>query len=160
MITLTAGMKAPAFKGKDQDGNTVTLAEYKGKKVALYFYPQDDTPTCTIEACNLRDNYALLKKAGFEVVGVSPDDETSHKKFEAKFNLPFTLIADPQHKIIDTYGVWGEKQLYGRKYMGLHRTTFLIDEKGIIQKVFLKPRNKQHAQDIVKFWNENILTEK
>ncbi|MBS1744914.1 MAG: thioredoxin-dependent thiol peroxidase [Bacteroidetes bacterium] len=160
MITLTAGMKAPAFKGKDQDGNTVTLAEYKGKKVALYFYPQDDTPTCTIEACNLRDNYALLKKAGFEVVGVSPDDETSHKKFEAKFNLPFTLIADPQHKIIDTYVVWGEKQLYGRKYMGLHRTTFLIDEKGIIQKVFLKPRNKQHAQDIVKFWNENILTEK
>lgn len=157
MITLAAGMKAPAFKGKDQDGNTVSLAGYKGKKVALYFYPQDDTPTCTIEACNLRDNYALLKKEGFEVVGVSPDDITSHKKFETKFKLPFTLIADPQHKIIDAYGVWGEKQLYGRKYMGLHRTTFLIDEKGIIQKVFLKPRNKQHAQDIVKFWKENIL---
>ena len=96
----------------------------------------------------------LLKKEGFEVLGVSPDDTKSHKKFETKFNLLFTLIADPQHKIIDLYGVWGEKQLYGRKYMGLHRTTFLVDEKGIIQRVYLKPRNKQHAQDIVKFWKE------
>jgi peroxiredoxin Q/BCP len=156
MITLTAGMKAPAFKGKDQNNNTVSLADYKGKKVVLFFYPEDDTPTCTIEACNLRDNYALLKKEGFEVVGVSPDDEKSHKKFEAKFSLPFTLIADPNHKIIDAYGVWGEKQLYGRHYMGLHRTTFLIDEKGVIQKVYLKPRNKQHAEDIVKFWKEEM----
>ncbi len=154
MITLTAGMKAPAFKGKDQNGNIVSLADYKGKKVILFFYPEDDTPTCTIEACNLRDNYPLLKKEGFEVLGISPDDCKSHKKFEAKFNLPYTLIADPQHKIIDTYGVWGEKQLYGRHYMGLHRTTFLIDEKGVIQKVYLKPRNKQHAEDIVKFWKE------
>lgn len=154
MITLTAGMKALPFKGKDQNGHTVSLSDYKGKKVVLFFYPEDDTPTCTIQACNLRDNYALLKKEGFEVIGVSPDDVTSHKKFEAKFNLPFTLVADPQHKIIDAYGVWGEKQLYGRKYMGLHRTTFLIDEKGVIQKVYLKPRNKQHAEDIVKFWKE------
>ena len=154
MITLTAGMKALAFKGKDQNGNTVALSDYKGKKVVLFFYPEDDTPTCTVQACNLRDNYALLKNEGFEVIGVSPDDVASHKKFEAKFNLPFTLIADPQHKIIDAYGVWGEKQLYGRKYMGLHRTTFLIDEKGLIQKVYLKPRNKQHAEDIVKFWKE------
>jgi thioredoxin-dependent peroxiredoxin len=156
MITLTAGMKAPVFKGKDQNNNTVSLADYKGKKVVLFFYPEDDTPTCTIEACNLRDNYALLKKEGFEVVGVSPDDEKSHKKFEAKFSLPYTLIADPNHKIIDAYGVWGEKQLYGRHYMGLHRTTFLIDEKGVIQKVYLKPRNKQHAEDIVKFWKEEM----
>ncbi len=155
MITLTAGMKAPAFKGKDQNGNTVSLADYKGKKLVLFFYPEDDTPTCTIEACNLRDNYALLKKEGFEVAGVSPDETASHKKFETKFNLPFTLIADPQHKIIDAYGVWGEKQLYGRKFMGLHRTTFLIDEKGIIQKVYLKPRNKQHAEDIIKFWKDH-----
>jgi len=154
MITLAAGMKAPAIKGKDQNDKTVSLSDYKGKKVVLFFYPEDDTPTCTIQACNLRDNYALLKKEGFEVLGISPDDTKSHKKFEAKFNLPFTLIADPNHKIIDQYGVWGEKQLYGRKYMGLHRTTFLIDEKGIIQKVYLKPRNKQHAQDIVKFWRE------
>ena len=98
----------------------------------------------------------MLKKEGFEVVGVSPDDSASHKKFETKFNLPYTLIADPQHKIIDAYGVWGEKQLYGRHYMGLHRTTFLIDEKGVIQKVYLKPRNKQHAEDIVKFWKEEM----
>lgn len=155
MVTLTAGMKAPAFKGRDQNGKIISLADYKGKKLVLYFYPEDDTPTCTVEACNLRDNYSLLKKEGFEIVGVSPDDAASHKKFEAKFDLPFTLIADAQHKIINAYGVWGEKQLYGRKYMGLYRTTFLIDEKGIIQKVFLKPRSKQHAEDIVKFWKEN-----
>jgi peroxiredoxin Q/BCP len=156
MITLTAGMKAPAFKGKDQNEKTISLSDYKGKKVVLFFYPEDDTPTCTIEACNLRDNYPLLKKEGFEVVGVSPDEPASHKKFETKFSLPYTLIADPQHKIIDAYGVWGEKQLYGRHYMGLHRTTFLIDEKGIIQKVYLKPRNKQHAEDIVKFCREEM----
>ena len=156
MITLIAGMKAPVFKGKDQNGETVSLTNYKGKKVVLYFYPEDGTPTCTIEACNLRDNYTILKEEGFEVVGVSPDNSTSHKKFEAKFNLPFTLIEDPQHKIIDAYGVWGEKQLYGRKFMGLFRTTFLIDEKSIIQKVYLKPRSKQHAEDIVKFWKEEM----
>jgi peroxiredoxin Q/BCP len=154
MTTLSAGMKAPAFKGKDQNGKDVSLADYKGKKVVLYFYPEDDTPTCTIEACNLRDNYGLLKKEKFEVIGISPDDVASHKKFEKKFDLPFTLIADPTHKIIDQYGVWGEKQLYGRKFMGLHRTTFVIDEKGVIRKVYLKPRSKQHAEDIVKFWKE------
>jgi len=154
MIQVSEGMKAPAFKGKDQNGNDVSLADFKGKKVVLYFYPEDDTPTCTVEACNLRDNHALLRKEGFEVLGVSPDDSKSHKKFEQKFSLPFTLIADPDHKIIDSYGVWGEKQLYGRKYMGLHRTTFLIDEKGIVRKVFLKPRSKQHAEDIVKFWKQ------
>ena len=154
MIQVSEGMKAPAFKGKDQNGKGVSLADFKGKKVVLYFYPEDDTPTCTVEACNLRDNYALLRKEGFEVLGVSPDDSKSHKKFEQKFSLPFTLIADPDHKIIDSYGVWGEKQLYGRKYMGLHRTTFLIDEKGVVKKVFLKPRSKQHAEDIVKFWKQ------
>ncbi len=156
MVTLAAGMKAPAFKGKDQNDKIISLSDYKGRKVVLYFYPEDDTPTCTVEACNLRDNHALLKKEGFEIVGVSPDDSSSHKKFEAKFNLPFTLISDPQHKIIDVYGVWGEKQLYGRKFTGLHRTTFLIDEKGIIQKVYLKPRSNQHAEDIVKFWKETM----
>src|SRR5437868_3668123 len=118
MITLSAGMKAPAFKGRDQNGNTISLSDYKGKKIVLYFYPEDDTPTCTIQSCNLRDNYGLLKREGFEVIGVSPDDSSSHKKFEEKFHLPFTLIADTEHTIIDKYGVWGEKQLYGRRYMG------------------------------------------
>lgn len=149
---LTEGTKAPAFKGKDQDGNTISLADYKGKKLVLYFYPEDDTPTCTVQACNLRDNFAALKANGFTVIGISPDEEKKHKKFEAKYKLPFTLIADPKHTIIDKYGVWGEKQLYGRKYMGLHRTTFLIDEKCIIKKIFLKPRSKQHTEEILKAW--------
>lgn len=152
MTHITEGQKAPAFKSKDQDGNPVSLSDHLGKKVVLYFYPEDDTPTCTVQACNLRDNYAVLKKNGFVVLGVSPDEEKKHKKFEAKYNLPFTLVADPEHRIIDKYGVWGEKQLYGRNYMGLHRTTFLIDEKGIVKKIFLKPKNKQHAEEIIKAW--------
>lgn len=149
MEILQEGSKAPAFSGKDQNGNTVSLSQFKGKKLALYFYPQDDTATCTVQACNIRDNFSALKKEGINIVGVSPDDVISHKKFEAKFALPFTIIADPQHKIIEKYGVWGAKQLYGRHYMGLHRTTFLIDEKGIIRRVFLRPKNKQHAEEII-----------
>jgi peroxiredoxin Q/BCP len=149
MITLKEGDKAPAFSGKDQNGKKISLSDYKGKKVVLYFYPEDDTPTCTVQACNLRDNYALLRKEGFEVIGVSPNDEKSHKKFETKFNLPFTLIADTSHAIIDKYGVWGEKQLFGHKFMGVHRTTFVIDEKGVIRKIFLRPKNKQHAEEII-----------
>jgi peroxiredoxin Q/BCP len=154
MITLQAGDKAPVFTGVDQNNNKVALKNYLGKKVVLFFYPEDDTPTCTIQSCNLRDNYALLKKEGFEVIGVSPNGVESHKKFEQKFSLPYTLLADEKHKVIEQYGVWGEKQLYGRKYMGLHRTTFVIDEKGIIQKIFLKPTNKQHAEQIIKAWKE------
>ncbi|KAA9041853.1 thioredoxin-dependent thiol peroxidase [Ginsengibacter hankyongi] len=150
MTQLAEGEKAPAFKAKDQNGNTVSLAEFKGKKVVLYFYPEDDTPTCTIEACNLRDNYSVLQKKGLVVLGVSPDDEKKHKKFEEKYKLPFTLLADPDKKIIDKYGVWGEKNLYGRKYMGLHRTTFLIDENGIIEKIFKKPKSKIHSEEILK----------
>lgn len=149
---ITEGSKAPLFTSKDQNGTPVSLSDYKGKKVILFFYPEDDTPTCTIQACNLRDNFGLLKKNGFTVLGVSPDEEKKHKKFEAKYKLPFTLIADPGHNIIDTYGVWGEKQLYGRNYMGLHRTTFLIDEKGFVKKIFLRPKNKQHAEEILKAW--------
>jgi len=149
MTHLHEGDKAPAFTAKDQDGEKHSLADFKGRRLVLYFYPEDDTPTCTIEACNLRDNFSLLKKEGFAIAGVSPDEEKKHKKFETKYNLPFPLLADPDHKIIDKYGVWGEKQLYGRKYMGLHRTTFLIDEKGTIRKIFLKPRSKQHAEEIV-----------
>ena len=148
-ITLKEGMKAPAFSGIDQQGNKVSLNDYKGKKLALYFYPQDDTPTCTIQACNLRDNFALLRRHGVEVLGVSPDDTASHEKFRKKFDLPFPLLADPQHQILTKYGVWGEKQMFGNKYMGVHRTTFLIDEKGIISRVFLRPKNKAHAEEII-----------
>jgi thioredoxin-dependent peroxiredoxin len=146
---LLEGQKAPLFTGIDQDGNKFSLADLKGHKVILFFYPEDDTPTCTIQACNLRDNYGLLKKNGFTVIGISPDTPKSHTKFREKFNLPFTLIADPDHKIIDKYGVWGQKKLYGREYMGLHRTTFVLDEKGVIKKIFLRPKNKAHAQEIV-----------
>jgi thioredoxin-dependent peroxiredoxin len=146
---LQEGDKAPAFTSTDQNGTKHSLAQYKGQYLVLFFYPEDDTPTCTIQACNLRDNYALLKKEGFEVLGISPDDEKKHKKFEAKFSLPFTLIADPTHTIIDKYGVWGEKKLYGRNYMGLHRTTFIVNPKGIIEKIFLRPKNKQHAAEII-----------
>jgi peroxiredoxin Q/BCP len=110
--------------------------------MVLYFYPEDDTPTCTIQACNLRDNYALLRKHGFTVIGVSPDDEIKHQTFRKKFDLPFTLLSDPQHQIIEQYGVWGEKNMYGRTYMGLHRTTFVIAEDGTIRKIFLRPKNK------------------
>lgn len=149
MISLKEGDKAPAFTGTDQAGNTIKLSDFKGKKVVLYFYPQDDTPTCTIQACNLRDNHSLLSQNGFEVLGISPDEEPKHQRFREKYRLPFTLIADPNHKIIEKYGVWGEKQLYGRKYMGLHRTTFVINEKGIISKIFLRPKNKQHAEEIL-----------
>lgn len=153
-VMIAEGSKAPVFKGTDQDGNLVNLKDYKGRKLVLYFYPEDDTPTCTIQACNLRDNFSLLKAAGIEVIGVSPNSVEDHKKFEKKFGLPFRLIADPGHKIIDEYGVWGEKLLYGRKYMGLYRTTFLVNEKGIVVKVFRRPRNKAHAEEILKIWEQ------
>ena len=151
---LKEGDKAPAFSGQDQDGNTIKLAALKGQKLVLFFYPEDDTPTCTIQACNLRDNYALLKKEGFEVIGVSPDEVKSHKKFEEKFGLPFRLVADPGHNILEKYGVWGPKQMFGHKYMGVLRTTFVIDEKGVIRKIFARPKNKAHADEIVKAWKE------
>ncbi|HUQ96996.1 MAG TPA: thioredoxin-dependent thiol peroxidase [Chitinophagaceae bacterium] len=147
---LEVGQKAPAFTAKEADGKTVSLRDFKGRKVVLYFYPEDDTPTCTVQACNLRDNYAALKNAGYQIVGISPNDAQSHQKFKAKFNLPFPLLADEKHKIIDAYGVWGEKNLYGRKYLGLHRTTFVIDEAGVISKIIPRPRSKVHADEILK----------
>jgi peroxiredoxin Q/BCP len=156
MANLTEGDKAPDFKTTDQNGKLVSLKDYRGKKVVLYFYPEDDTPTCTIQACNFRDNYSMLIQKGIAVLGISPDNIKSHKKFEEKFEIPFTLLADEKKKIIDKYGVWGEKNLYGRKYMGLHRTTFLIDEKGVIKKIFKKPRSKIHTQEILKAWDEQI----
>jgi peroxiredoxin Q/BCP len=120
----------------------------------LYFYPQDNTPTCTVQACNLRDNFSALQKEGIVVIGVSPDEEEKHKKFETKFELPFTLLADPELAIIEKYGVWGEKSMYGKKYMGLLRTTFLIDETGSIKKIFLKPKSKEHAEEILNAFKE------
>jgi thioredoxin-dependent peroxiredoxin len=149
---LKEGDKAPAFSAMDQDGKKWTLKDFKGKALLLYFYPADDTPTCTQEACNLRDHFALLRKKGISVLGVSPDDQASHKKFGKKFSLPFPLLADPGHKIIDAYGVWGPKQLYGRHYEGLHRTSFLVDEKGVIIKIFLKPRSRQHSEEVLAAW--------
>ena len=149
MISLEPGDKAPAFSEKDTEGNLINLKDFKGKKLALYFYPQDDTPACTTQACNIRDNFSLLKKEGIEIIGVSPDSAESHKNFSKKYNLPFILIPDPEHKIINKYGVWGEKNMYGKIYEGLLRTTFLIDEKGIIQKIIKRPKNKAHAEEII-----------
>ena len=150
MTTLKEGDKAPAFKGLDQEGQQVKLADFKGKKIILYFYPKDMTSTCTVQACNLRDNYRSLTKKGYVVIGVSPDDVKSHQKFIAKNSLPFILIADMEQKIVNDYGVWGEKSMYGRKYMGVHRTTFVINEKGIIERVILKPKSSVHAEEILK----------
>ena len=150
MTHLTEGQKAPAFTGINQAGKKISLADFKGKKVVLYFYPKDHTPTCTIQACNLRDNFAVLQNAGYAVIGISPDNETSHQSFTTKNNLPFDLIADSQLTIIEKYGVWGEKKLYGKKYFGLIRTTFIINEKGIIERIILKPKSKQHAEEILK----------
>jgi len=144
------GEKAPDFKEKDQDGNWVQLSDFKGKKLVLYFYPKDDTPTCTTQACNLRDNYELLLAKGYSVVGVSVDDEKAHKKFKAKHNLPFTLLADTEHRMVNAYGVWGEKSMYGRTYMGTHRTTFVIDENGVIEEVISKVKSKEHTGQILK----------
>ena len=127
----------------------VSLKDFKGKKLVLYFYPQDMTPTCTVQACNLRDNFGLLKKKGIEVVGVSPDDSAKHKRFEERNKLPFPLIADTDHVILEKYGVWDQKQLFGHKYMGVLRTTFVIDEKGVIVKIFTKPKVKQNAEEIL-----------
>ena len=132
------GDKAPDFTAKEQNGNTVSLSDFKGKNVILYFYPKDDTPGCTAEACNFRDNYQSLLGKGFAVIGVSIDNEKSHKKFEKKYSLPFPLIADPDRKIVEEYGLWAEKSMFGKKYMGTLRTTFLINPKGIISKVIEK----------------------
>ncbi len=149
MITLKEGDKAPVFTGKDQDGNPISLSDYKGKKLVLFFYTEAGTPTCTIESCNLRDNYPLLKKKGLEVLGVSPDDESKQKKFELKNKLPFRLVADAENKITSAYGVREMKKMFGREYMGILRTTFVLDEKGTILKIFTRPKNKAHAEEII-----------
>lgn len=153
MAVLKEGSKAPVFKAPDQNGKTVSLSDFKGKKVILYFYPKDDTPGCTAQACNLKDNHSALLKKGFQVVGVSVDSVKSHKKFEEKFELPFPLISDEEKKIVDKYNLWGEKKFMGRTYMGTTRTTFLIDEAGIIRKIIAKPDTKNHTEEILAAWD-------
>ncbi len=147
-MMLAVGEKAPDFKEKDQDGNWVKLSDFKGTKLVLYFYPKDSTPTCTTQACNLRDNYEQLLAKGYKVVGVSVDDEKSHRKFIAKHDLPFPLLADTEHRMVNAYGVWGEKKMYGHTFMGVFRTTFVIDEKGRISEVITKVKSKDHAGQI------------
>ena len=148
---MKVGDKVPDLLGKDENGKEVHLSDYKGKKVVLYFYPKDSTPGCTAEACSMRDNYSELQKAGYIVIGVSIDSELSHQKFIAKNNLPFPLIADTDKKLVEEFGVWGEKTLAGRKYMGTFRTTFLIKEEGVIEKIFTPKeiKTKEHATQIL-----------
>jgi peroxiredoxin Q/BCP len=149
MALLSVGDKAPAFRTHDQDGSAVSLGDFKGRKVVLYFYPKDDTPGCTKEACAFRDEWSQFRKRKVAVLGVSVDDERSHKKFAEKFSLPFTLLADPEKRIVRDYGVWGQKSMYGRKYMGTHRVTYLIDEKGKIAAVWPKVKPETHAKEIL-----------
>lgn len=146
------GKKAPAFKTIDQQGKSVELKDYLGQKVALYFYPQDDTPTCTTQACNLRDNFSILKTNGITILGISPDEPKSHTKFISKFKLPFTLLADSDNAIAIKYGVWRDKKFMGREYIGMHRTTFLIDEKGKIKNIIEKVLSKKHAEQILELF--------
>ena len=148
MDKLQIGDKAPTIEAKNQNGELIRLSDFLGKKVILYFYPKDNTPGCTTEACNFRDNYQSLRNDGFEVIGVSIDNEQSHQKFTSKFDLPFNLLADDDQKIVNDYGVWVEKNMYGRKYMGTARTTFVIDEQGIIQHIIKKVDNKNASQQI------------
>lgn len=151
-MKLQRGDKAPAFKIADQNGDVHSLSDYKGKKVVLYFYPKDNTPTCTVEACNLRDNFSALKKKGIVVLGVSPDDVKKHKKFEEKFDLPFTLLADTEKEMANAYGVWAPKKFMGREFLGILRTTFLINEKGKIDHIIEKVVSKDHTNQILELW--------
>lgn len=151
---LNAGDKAPDFSGVDQNGETVSLADFAGRKLILYFYPKDNTSGCTAEACSIRDGYSELRRMGFEIVGVSPDSEKSHQRFIDKHQLPFRLIADTDNAIATAYGTWGLKKFMGREYMGIIRTTFVIDANGIIEKVFCKVDTKRHFEQIVDSYNE------
>ncbi len=151
---LKKGKAAPAFKGIDQNGEAISLKDYKGKNVIVYFYPKDDTPGCTAQACNLRDNYSNLIQDGFEIIGISPDPVKKHKKFEEKYELPFALIADEDLSIAEKYGVWGTKQFMGKTYDGIHRTTFLIDADGKIKNIISKPDTKNHTDEVLAAWHE------
>jgi peroxiredoxin Q/BCP len=149
MNELSEGQKAPQFTANDQNGKSVSLSNFAGKSIILYFYPKDDTPGCTAEACSFRDNYESLIAEGFEVLGVSTDDEKSHLKFIGKYNLPFSLIADTEKKIVEAYGVWVEKNMYGKKYMGVSRKTFIIDKNGMIRKIIDKVDTKNSSAQVL-----------
>ncbi|MBN2805401.1 MAG: thioredoxin-dependent thiol peroxidase [Prolixibacteraceae bacterium] len=149
MTQLKIGDMAPAFTGLNQNGEEISLTSYRGKKVILYFYPKDMTPGCTDESCNLNDNYQMWINKGYDVIGISPDSVASHQKFADKFQFAFNLIADPETKILQDYGVWGEKKMYGRSYMGVLRTTFVIDESGVIVEIFEKVQTKDHTNQIL-----------
>lgn len=143
------GDLAPAFSAPTADGSTVSLADYRGQWVLLYFYPKDDTPGCTKQACNLRDNFGALQDAGVIVLGVSSDDLASHERFAEKYDLPFPLLADPDKEILESYGTWGQKNLYGRRFMGTKRTSFLIDPEGVVRHVFKRPKTAAHAEEVL-----------
>lgn len=149
MTTLTKGDKTPAFSGVDQDGKTHTLADYKGKKLVVFFYPKADTPGCTAEACDLRDNYHRFQAQGYELLGVSADNQKKQAKFKDKYDLPFPLIADENKEVINAFGVWGPKKFMGRLFDGIHRTTFVIDENGIIEDVITSVKTKEHTKQIL-----------
>jgi peroxiredoxin Q/BCP len=149
MTTLQVGDAAPNFSAPDQTGETRSLADYSGKKLVLYFYPKDDTPGCTAEACNLRDNYARFQEKGYEILGVSPDSPKKHVKFIDKYDLPFPLLADEEHSVANAYGVWGPKKFMGREYEGIHRTTFVIGEDGKLEDVILKVKTKDHTAQLL-----------
>ena len=151
MSILEQGAKAPSISAKDQDGKSVTLEEYRGRKVVLYFYPKDDTPGCTKEACAFRDNFPKFNIAGVEVLGVSIDDEGKHKMFAEKYQLPFRLVSDPDRKIVEAYGVWGQKKFMGREYMGTSRVTYLINEEGVIEHVWPKVTPDKHAEELLNY---------
>ena len=147
-MTLKQGDKAPHFSGSNENGEQISLDQFKGKKLVLYFYPKDDTPGCTAEACSLRDGYGELRQLGYDIVGVSPDKPGKHQKFIEKYSLPFTLLADEDHKVAEAYGVWGLKKFMGREYMGINRTTFILDENGKIEHIIEKVETKRHADQI------------
>jgi len=148
-MELKKGQKAPDFEGINQNGELISLNDFKGSKLILYFYPKDDTPGCTAESCNLRDNYNMWLSKGYKVLGISPDSQKSHQKFVAKYDLPFPLISDSEKNIIKLYGAWGRKKMYGKEYEGLLRTTFLIDEEGKIEEIFKKVNTKEHTKQIL-----------
>jgi thioredoxin-dependent peroxiredoxin len=151
---LKVGDKVVNWSGRDQNGNLVSAKDYKGKKQVIYFYPKDNTPSCTVQACNLRDNWNAIQKEGIHVIGVSADSEKSHQKFADKFDLPFSLLADEEKKMLNLFGVWGEKKFMGRIYDGIHRTTFLINEKGRIIGIIDKPKSKEHTKEILEIFQK------
>jgi peroxiredoxin Q/BCP len=148
-MSIQIGQAAPDFSANNQNGKTLTLGDFKGKKLVLYFYPKDDTPGCTAEACSLRDHYQTFLAQGYAILGVSPDNEAKHQKFIAKYELPFDLLADTDHAVAEAYGVWVEKSMYGRQYMGIARTTFVIDENGIMADIIQKVNTKEHGPQLL-----------